>query len=452
MQPCFAWQITLTTSSATLSPERVSTKIAAGLILFIGFLLFYLVAAAKMPDRFGVDGYLNYAATQYLVEHKRIPVVHADTQGIVFSQLGATRSLRPPLTYVLNATSSHLFSEAVGSRKIAMRFGSALLGALTVTLAFISLMLCRLSIAYGVLGALMLGLMPRFNILAATNNDDIGAVFSVALIGACCNWVLREREQLIPILALAAAVGVVFISKYTAWICLPFVVLALWPALKQRCKDILRWSPVLITLWVIAGGWWPIFNMFHYGVFDPTALGHASQLQAELTSRLPNKQGYWSQGVSLWQLLTNYDQFLSITFASFVGYLPWISMSVTLGVNTFYILAAVLVLAGSFSMARNTTVMTWLAVWTFFLCQFAVYLHHNLLRDIQVDGRYLMPVLSVWVVVAMLGLARLLPKLIGARLKLELLTVYALAIILLGLSGHNLVQVWVPNGFGPFAG
>jgi hypothetical protein len=130
------------------------------LVLFVISTDYYTHAVLTFPVLFNVDNQLNYAATEYLAEHRKIPVVKAGDPEILFTEIGITGSLRPPFTFIVSAVASKLTANIVDHRITRQRLGSPLIGALTVVVVFAGFWLAFNYIGLALLGATAIGLLP----------------------------------------------------------------------------------------------------------------------------------------------------------------------------------------------------------------------------------------------------------------------------------------------------
>ena len=431
--------------SLTFDKPNLSRRRFFGLTVtvWLSFLLFYLLNAATIPTRFSVDDHLNYAATLALAEQHRLPVIRVDTlenlsPRIQFSNVGATRSLRPPLTYIASAALYEIAEPLVEQRAFRVRLGSVVLGALTVGLIFASAYLISQHLGLALAAAVVIGVSPRFVILASTNNDDIGAIFSVAALLFSALLVMCSNAGIRALFIFAVASGLALESKYTAWLCLPWFVLYITPAIWRHWRRVIRWIPAIIICVIVAGGWWPLWNMYHYGWSDPSGLHNAAAIQMYLTDGVANQRGYWSRGVGLVDLLSNYQSFLSTSLASMVGYLAWIDVSPIDAVYWFY--GVLFAAAMAFCSYRAFCVRDWLATISVgsVIMLFGFFLHHNLLRDVQPDGRYLMPVL--------LPLGIIFISSLGAASRTKFCSAIILILLGIGLFAWNYARVWLYQG------
>ncbi len=370
--------------------------VVAGVFLATTALYFY--CAAVLPSFFSKDNYANHQAIEYIAEYRNLPKVEYAQEGVYFSKLGTTRLLRPPITYLVSAACYELSEPFLKDKKLRLRLGSVLLGALTVTVAFIAFLELLGSLSLALLGAALLGFLPRFAIIASSSGDDVGAIFSVTVLFYAAVLVVKSDRPSLALVISAVAIGLILQSKFTAWISLPSAILLIGFAIRNKGRNYWASSLLAIAMSFVAGLWWPIANMLNYGWHDPTALLHAASIQVLVTESVPNMRGFWSQGVGLIELLSNHEGFIFQTGLSTLGGLPWVPTKVDPLVVVLYgtIASALILLIVWNFMTKKGGENTLLSLLFLPVCllQICVYIHHNLLRDVQVDGRYLLPLLA----------------------------------------------------------
>ncbi len=425
-----------------------------GGLLFVGFLIYYVHAALSFPTLFNVDNHLNHAATRYISEHLKLPVIHdVENREIEFSKDGATRLLRPPFTYIVSAAVAKASEGMVESNIRKQRLGAALLGALTVLTVFVGFQLAFQQVSLSTLGATAIGLLPKFVFLSSCNNDDIGAIFSVSLLFASVLALRRYGASTKVLFALAFSLGLVLQTKYTAWLVLPWFALYSAVLLSGCWQRLLKLMPLLLLVFIASGGWWLIFNMANYGLNDPTALRHAAELQREITGQEPNQTGYASTGVSYAGLLLNHDQFLSKSYKSFIGYLEWIELDIGAASYTFYGLLMLLGLGFAiFRVRANWRNRQYfeLIILLMITSQFLFYVHHNWARDIQPQARYVLPIIVPLLYLFTELLRRVPNSLIelvvsGKRLGFRVLSTFGLLFICLCVHVTTFANYVVPS-------
>ncbi len=368
-------------------------------LIFVLSLCYYVYAALTLPTLFNQDNHLNYAATEYLVKHKKIPMVALGNNEIAFSETGTTRLTRPPFTFIVSAVAASLSEEIVDNKITRLRLGAPVIGAFTIVVIFLGFWLAFQHRGLALFGAMAIGLLPKFVFLASCNNDDIGAIFSVSCLLTCVIAMIRNRRKTGTLIALAFSVGLILQTKFTAWLVLPWFFVFCLIVLRHHWRGVLSLTPVLTLVMFIGGGWWLVLNMINYGVTDPLAIQHVQQLQFQIADVEPNRQGYNASGVGLHELMSNHEQFLSKSYRSLIGYLEWLDLDVGLLTYWFY---ALIFLAG----VLGTLLKPWtilrpyspgqglcLVLTLIVISQCAFYVHHNLLRDIQPQARYILPVI-----------------------------------------------------------
>ena len=382
--------------------NRLFLPILIATALFVITLIFYGQAALNLPILFNLDNQNNYAATRYIAENNKIPIVDKDTKDIEFSEFGTTRSLRPPFTYIVTAIVSNLslrfisLEDALNESVIRYRLGSSLIGALTVSISFIGFWIAFNHIGLAFFGSLLIALLPKFIFLTSSNNDDIGALLSVSLLFTSTLALLKYRRHSWALLPIALSTGLVLQTKYTAWLTLPWFGVFCLILVKSNWRKVAKMLPLLIVTCLLSGGWWLIFNMTNYGLSDPTALKHSAAIQHSLMDGIPNREGYSSQDVGYIDLLSNYDQFLSKSYRSFIGYIEWLELDIG---NNLYLFYATIFLVGilaavfrSHNSHKKTVYLDYLIL-IIIVNQLLFYIHHNWLRDIQPQARYVLPIL-----------------------------------------------------------
>jgi len=383
------------------------------MVLFAISMVYYTHAALTFPVLFNLDNHLNYAATEYIAEHGKIPVVNAGDPEVLFTEIGTTRSLRPPFTFIVSAVASTLTGNIIEHNITRQRLGSPLIAALTVVVVFVGFLLAFNHIGLALLGATTIGLLPKFVFLASCNNDDIGAVLSVSLLFTSVLALIRYQAKVPVLIALAFSFGLVLQTKFTAWLVLPWFGIFCLALIRSNWRSIVKLTPLLAIVFILAGGWWIVFNMINYGVTDPSAIRHAVELQTQLSSIQANSQGYLSNGIGFIDLLGNHDQFLSKSFRSLIGYLQWLDLNVGALTYLFY---GLLLLVGFVGLAfkpraarEKRGYLDYLLI-IVVLSQCVFYFHHNLVRDIQPQARYVLPIIMPLVYLFLRQIERLPPN------------------------------------------
>ena len=380
------------------SGDRILTLKAVLLCLgiFACFLAYYVFAALDFPLLFNIDDFANYEASKFIYTHHHIPVVDPQNAGLYFSEIGTTRSLRPPFTFIVSAMVATALDGTGMDLMVLLRLGAPLIAALVLVVAFIGFMIAFRNIALALAGTLCIGLLPRFVFLASCNNDDIGAILSASLLFVLLIALTKRPDSKGLLITFAFSVGFVLQTKFTAWLSMPWVALYCAVILAGSWRTVLKVVPLMIVVFLLGGSWWVIFNMAHYGLADPTAMKFATHLQAMLSEAEPNRQGYASHGIGVMQLLGNHDQFLVRSFKSLIGYLEWINLEVGRPTYAFYgglffagIVAAIVKIKSKLVAGEYIELLFLLII----VSQCVFYLQHNLLRDIQPQARYILPVI-----------------------------------------------------------
>ncbi len=401
--------------------SRFSRGFIGALTAFILATIYFGFTASHLPIGAGPDAYANYSAVSFYSKYKRLAVFPEDenTAEVDYSPHGTTRLLRPPLSFLVSALLtpvSPLGEKAsrnvVGSKAWhkAPRIGPVLLCALTVAFVYLGLYWYFGNAWYAVVGSALTGLLPQFTFIASHLNDDSSAIFSATMLFAALILIYQRRTKLSTIVFLGLSVGLVLVSKLSAWLVLPTAGLAFLLFFRIEKK---RWLPcglILIAMTIIGGGWWPLFNMFHYGIDD----FRARNIQREIAPRHKTLKplqgrGFIAQGIGFYQLgIRNHDNFIGASIKSAIGNLGWLELRLSPVQYTPYY--AVLILAVLYYLMRVLFVSV--RCWTgmqeatdtrrfifetllvgAIVFQALAYTYRNVYQDIQVQGKYLLPII-----------------------------------------------------------
>ena len=400
--------------------KHVLIPVLVGISLFLASLVYYGYAAVNFPTLFNLDNHLNHAATRYIVEHQQIPVVSTEDTEIVFTEFGTTRSLRPPFTFILSAFVAMAADGWVDSRITRQRLGASLIGAAVVVVAFAGFYISFNSIGLALFGAVAIGLLPKFVFLASSNNDDIGAILSVSLLFFSTLALIKYKGETWVLVFLAMSFGLVLQTKFTAWLTLPWLGVFSLMLLRPFWSKVVRLLPLLLVVTLLSGGWWVFFNLIHYGFDDPLAFQYVAELQSTFSVIEPNLQGYASTGVGMIELLTNHDQFLVKSFKSFIGYLEWLELEMGAGTYIYFGSLFFIGLVGPIFRTRSQLQEIYyfeIVILLMILGQTLFYLHHNLIRDIQPQARYVLPIIMPLVYLFLRTLALVPPTTVILKIK-----------------------------------
>ncbi len=303
---------------------------------------------------------------------------------------------QPPLFYALAVPVFWLFNGEL----LPLRWFALVVGAMGVVGAFFAV--CTIfphRPALAALAASVVALLPQhLAVMAAFNNDAL----SQGLI-ALCVWqgarllAREESPSSREALALGVTVGLAFITKATAYLCLPLAALALWGARRAQPR---HWLALLAPMLLIGAPWWAR-NIALYGGADFLGL----QVHNAIVVGQPTTAEWLAQygfgGVM--------SRLLQTTFQSFWGQFGW--MSIPLNERLYLALLMITLLTGGLFLrwwwcARQTLhpeqqrALRWLAALVVMtLLAFAWY---NA-QFVQHQGRYLYPALIPIALAAALG-------------------------------------------------
>ncbi len=398
------------------APKRSGIVTAAvGWALFIAFLTYFNLTSSALPHGAGPDYAAHDDASRFIFENHRLAQLPEDEAELNFTPYGGTRALRPPLSYIVSAAVAKALQSSQKKLEILFRKGSALFCALTVLVLFQTLVVFFNSYKLATFGAIAIGLLPQFTFIASYNNDDAGAIFSASMMILAMTVVFRNGVSVKSLALMGLAAGLVIITKPSAWIIAPSVLL--FAALFIFTKLPKALGPMLIGLLVMAvtGGWWIAMNVHHYGINDPL-LQKVIKTTAEKHSRFDDdkKFGYAAHGVTMVQLLKNHGGFLEGTGLSTIGNLDWLRLRVGKHVYWFYYALGALgviywllrvlsiVRPGSLPRPSDLIFETILILTIGF--QFYMYMWANMYNDIQIQGKYLLPVVGALLILSLCAL------------------------------------------------
>lgn len=378
--------------------------------VFVIFFVYFFITSNKLPHGAGPDWRSNTDVTEFIYGHGRLAVLPDDEDELYFTVYGGTRAFRPPLSYIVSAVVAKTLSFTDLEPHILFRKGSALLCALAVALAFYALSIYFSSYGAGILGAAIIGLMPQFTFIASYNNDDSGAIFTATLMIAVLVRIYRYGVSTTNAVLTGMAGGLVVLSKMSAWLLAPFVLIFLAIYFRAPILALLRYSAVAGLVFILSGGWWFAFNVHHYGIDDPLQRKIASQV-LEDHRRLPPDMGvgYAAKGIGYYELvINNYRNFLGETAKATIGNLDWLKLRVgplqyIFYMAIFYIaLVYYLISLAGFTLRKlagvsikgssGKQVMFETLLFMMIIFQIFMYVWTNIHNDIQIQGKYIIPV------------------------------------------------------------
>lgn len=399
-------------NSATAPAKMPPFVVITSVVLFLLFLVYYIFTAWHLPRGAGPDSGAHYDAARFIYENGRLAIIPDDVDQLNLTPYGSTRALRPPLSYLVSAGVARMTAN-IGhdSTFINLRFGSGLMCAAAAAFFFLGLWLLFEHYWIALVGTLLFGLLPQLAFIASYVNDDSGAIFSGTLLMFALIRVLVRGLNTGTAVVFGLAAGLVLLSKFTAWLMLPLAACFMLPFLWRAPLRGARYIAVICVAVVIGGGWWVIFNMSHYGIDDPL-LSRVSTRLSEQRAVIADAghRGYVSKGIGLSDLvLDNYKNFLGESYKATVGHLDW--LRIRLGWLQYGLYAIVFLIGISYLPLRK--IRDWVGVsdrydpgepaaagwfyWILFLMvlfQLAMYVRFNLYHDVQVQGKYLLPVLA----------------------------------------------------------
>jgi len=392
-----------------VNPHPYSSGQKGALLVVIAFFAYYLTTAMALPYGAGPDYDAHFDGARFIFSEGRLAILPEDASKLQFTAYGSTRALRPPLSYIVAAGAAQSLSWTGIELQILFRAGSALLCALTLGLIFSALSRHLNNRWLALSGVLLVGLLPQFAFIASHLNDDSAAIFSVTFLVYCLIRLLHEPVSPRAALLTGLAIGLVILSKFTAWLFLPAAGIALALFARPLAG---RWfiSIVLLSAGIVlGGGWWIGFNIWHYGWNDPLLFNIGKTLSEQFIKIDPDQvRGFAAEGISFADLvLGDYKNFVDETLVAAIGNLDWLRLR--LGLPQYALYTAVLVIgviyvplrwlaALSAAVRGRSSVDSKRLLFESLLLlaivfQFFVYAFYEWQKEVQVQGKYLLPVL-----------------------------------------------------------
>ena len=388
-----------------MNKKAVLGSCLLSVLVFLVFFAYYSIGAYYLPSKAGPDYGGSRAAADFYLDKGRLATIPQDESIMKFSVYGNSRLLRPPAAFASAAMVAKVNKVSVdeGSKRFYYyRLANAIVGALTVAVIFATILLLFNSTYIATFGALLVGLLPQFAFTSMYLNDDSVAILAVSLIVLFMAWIVKSGLSTQKVIFFALAIGFTVLSKKSAWIFLPVAILFYLAFILRFNKDFFRHHLLMALTFILAGGWWLGFNMWHYGWDDP----FLSELVLEVTARHVkidlNQYGFLAEGVGMKKLLFgNHKEFIPATYVAVVGYLDWLKLrlgSIQYGFYLFLVFGVV----ANFAFLLSESILSKLKdrhvqfEWFLYLAiaaQIVAYTWVNVYRDIQIQGKYLLPVI-----------------------------------------------------------
>lgn len=380
-----------------------------GAVFVVLLTSYYAFLAEMLPHGAGPDELAHLKAAEFIYQHERLAVYPDDKEDLHYSKHGATRSFRPPLVYIASASIRSLTDRLGIELKKPYRTANALLGALCALFLLLALYTYTKKIGLAVFLTTAFALMPQVAFIFAYLNAD-GAAFmasSLVLFSVCI--LLKKGVNTKSLAFFGFACGVLSLSKITAWVfCFPVCLFAVFYILRAR-SGVLKPVFIVLLCFALTGGWRIAFNVYHHGVENV----FNRQVEAELKEQYARVQPgdvatYEVLDKGHLDLLSNYDNFLTRTYMSFVGHLDWLRLRVGPVQYTAYGIILLLGFIGCFYVILKPALTRdyasaergfEISVIAGCVLLFYAYMHFNIHYNIQTQGKYILPAFPGFLVV-----------------------------------------------------
>jgi len=376
------------------------------LLIFLVFLGYFATTAYFLPSGAGPDYPLSRLSADFYLQNGRLATYPEDEKSMAFSNFGNSRLLRPPLGFASAAAISKLRGTTIEQnteRYYSYRLANAFYGALTVAIIYAALYLLLGNALTALFGSILIGLMPQFTFIASYLNDDGAAIAAVSILVLTMLKIVKSGASFSNCILFAFAVGLTIITKKAGWVFLPAAVLFYLGFILRFNREFLSKHIAMFITFIFAGGWWLIFNMMQYGWDDPILSKVIHEAAWKNTKFDLNKFGFLAEkGVGVSGLVFgNYAHFWQATYKAVVGHLDWLAIRVgSLQYNYYLIfligaIANTLLLLQKMLSSRFTDKMAWFEVILYIgiLLQISAFVWVNVANDIQIQGKYIMPVI-----------------------------------------------------------
>jgi 4-amino-4-deoxy-L-arabinose transferase-like glycosyltransferase len=401
----------LTVENTQISDPQSRTRIVdklLALMLLVGFFSYYLALSQHVKFNGGPDEEAHYHAARFIAENKRLAVHPGDEAELFFPPAGVTLSFRPPLAYLFGAVTSPLFEKFGIEEKVRFRGSSALAAAIAVLVLFLALKKLTASTWISVFGALTFGLLPQYSFLASYFNDDPMAILIITLLLYCLISLMRPPISRQLLIGSGITLGLVILTKPTAWLVALGLSTTVFYFIVKHSTKRFRDLSLVFFIALLIGGWWITFNIINHGLLDPFNLGIEKELMDKYRTASDGAGlSYRDQGVGFFQLITNYDDFLSRLYKSAVGNLDWLRLEMGILQYSFYGVLLFVAIAGAIfciiaPSSPSSTRVFCAAIIASLLLQLGAFFWASLQREVQVQGRYVLTVLPLVTIMASL--------------------------------------------------
>ena len=375
-------------------------------LIFLIFLGYFATTAYYLPTGAGPDYPLSRLSADFYLQNGRLATYPEDEKSMAFSDFGNSRLLRPPLAFATAAAISKARGTTIKhkhERYYSYRLANAFFGAVTIVAIYATLYLLLGSVMNALFGSILVGLMPQFTFIASYLNDDGAAIAAVSILVLTMLRIVKLGATYSNCIYFALAVGLTVITKKAGWVFLPTAVLFYLGFILRFNHDFFKKHIMMVLAFIFAGGWWLIFNMFQYGWDDPLLSKVIHDAAWKNTKFDLNQFGFLAeQGVGVRALVFhNHAEFWPATHKAVVGQLDWLALKVGPLQYNYYLIFFIGVIANIFILTYNILVskfsnkMAWFEVLLYIgiLGQLFAFIWTNVTNDIQIQGKYILPVI-----------------------------------------------------------
>lgn len=383
--------------------------------------LFYFFWSLCLPEGMAPDEGMRYDLTFWIYSHNALP--RGDQKELINETWGYSYGFTPYLSSLISVVFmkiAAIFSDAEVVLKIASRMSSVLAGTGTVVVSLKIGAICFQEKRYQYLYAILVGFLPQFVFLSSYLNCDCIAVFSVTLI--FYYWIrgYLEHWNLRVCVGLGISLGICALSYYFAYayiLCSIFVFF-ISVLRKQTITGIsgknggrgyqvfLRANLIFWIAFAVAG-WFFIRNFILYdGDFlGMRALQECEEKYAQLDYKPSHHWTYKANGLSVLDMFLK-SKWIPGTITSFLAVFGYKNVIVNYG---YYMIYLLILGIGCFLSIRwylrhgyKYRVLYFGGV-SACIITVCIHIYSSWSRDHQSQGRYIMEILPVLMLLCTYG-------------------------------------------------
>lgn len=445
-----------------IEQSKQKEYIYEAIFLFCIF-IFYFIWAYVQDLNVSPDELMRYQIPEYICKYGSLP--HGGEEAIRHPLWGISYGFSPILSYMISAlfmTITGFFTTSSKALLMSARMVSVLFGVGTVWCAIrIGKKLFAKS-HYRNLFIVLVALLPQAVFITSYVNNDSMAIFSTAFIvfmWICCiesNWSYKTC------IGLAIGISVCALSYYNAYgfilcsIILFFMSYWLNNRVDKNVKEFLKKGCFISIIVLLLTGWWFIRNYIIYGgdFLGMSISNQYAEIYAAIEFKPSNRKTSVNQGLSLYNMLFH-QGWLTVVYRSFIGCfgfmeysLPtWMYIVYTIifgGGLIGYVINAVPILRIRKNGKWNSKAILGGIMLISCIIPNLLNMYYSYTNDFQPQGRYSLPMLIPFMYFVVLGIEKILEKVITNE-KVKRIIIYSCVFMVILIAILSYLLVFLPN-------